>query len=149
MSQSFARIVFGFTAVFFAAFFLWPIFQILKGGFIDADGKLTLDYVGALLADPIYLGGIGNSFLLACATTTFTFLIALPLAFISDRFRFPGKGLLSSVVLIPMILPPFVGAIGIKQIFGQYGALNALLINLGVRPEGWTHDWFAASPFWG
>ena len=26
-----------------------------------------------------------------------------------------------------MILPPFVGAIGIRQIFGQYGALNALL----------------------
>ncbi|CAM2844013.1 ABC transporter permease [Rariglobus hedericola] len=149
MSQSFARIVFAFTAVFFAAFFLWPIFQILKGGFIDADGKVTLEYVAALLSDPIYLGGIGNSFLLACATTTMTFLIALPLAFISDRFRFPGKGLLSSVVLIPMILPPFVGAIGIKQIFGQYGALNALLIDIGLRPEGWTHDWFAASPFWG
>jgi iron(III) transport system permease protein len=141
--------VFAFTALFFAAFFLWPIFQILKGGFIDADGHLTFSYVGALLADPLYLGGIGNSFLLACATTTLTFLIALPLAFISDRFRFPGKALLGSIVLIPMILPPFVGAIGIKQIFGQYGALNAFLIDLGLRPEGWTHDWFAVSPFWG
>ena len=149
MSQSFARMVFALTAVFFAAFFLWPIFQILKGGFIDADGRFTLDYIGALLADPTYLGGMGNSFLLACATTALTFLIAMPLAFISDRFVFPGKGLLGSVVLIPMILPPFVGAIGIKQIFGQYGALNALLIELGLRPEGWTHDWFAASPFWG
>ncbi len=149
MSQSFARIVFGLTAVFFAAFFIWPIFQILKGGFIDADGHATLEYVRALLADPTYLGGIGNSFLLACATTTLAFLIALPLAFISDRFLFPGKGILGSVVLIPMVLPPFVGAIGIKQIFGQYGALNALLIELGVRPVGWTHDWFAASPFWG
>jgi iron(III) transport system permease protein len=149
MSQSFARIVFGLTALFFAAFFIWPIFQILKGGFMDADGNATFEYVGALLADPIYLGGIGNSFLLACATTTIAFLIALPLALISDRFLFPGKGLLGSVVLIPMILPPFVGAIGIKQIFGQYGALNALLIELGVRPEGWTHDWFAVSPFWG
>ncbi len=149
MSQSFARIVFALTTVFFAAFFIWPIFQILKGGFIDADGNVTLDYVTALLVDPTYLGGIGNSFLLACASTTMAFLIALPLAFISDRFLFPGKGLLSSVVLIPMVLPPFVGAIGIKQIFGQYGALNAFLIELGVRPEGWTYDWFAASPFWG
>ncbi len=149
MSQSFARMVFGLTALFFAAFFIWPIFQILKGGFMDADGNATLEYVRALLADPIYLGGIGNSFRLACATTTIAFLIALPLALISDRFLYPGKGMLSSVVLIPMILPPFVGAIGIKQIFGQYGALNALLIKLGVRPEGWTHDWFAASPFWG
>jgi iron(III) transport system permease protein len=149
MSQSFARIVFAVTAVFFAAFFVWPLCQILKGGFIDADGHFTLSYIGALLSDPVYLRGLSNSFLLACASTTLTFLIALPLAFLSDRFRFPLKNLLGSVVLLPMILPPFVGAIGIKQIFGQYGALNALILELGLRPAGWAYDWFAASPFWG
>ncbi len=149
MSQSFARIVFALTAVFFAAFFIWPIFQILKGGFIDADNRLTFEYFGLLLSDPIHLGALSNSFLLACTTTTLCLLIALPLAFVSDRFLFPGKALLSSVVLIPMILPPFVGAIGIKQIFGQYGALNSLLIQLGLRPEGWTYDWFATNQFWG
>ncbi len=149
MSQSFARLVFFVTALFFAVFFIWPIIQILKGGFIDADGHLTFAYVVALLKDPIYLGGIGNSFLLACTTTSLAFLIALPLAFISDRFLFPAKGILSSLVLIPMILPPFVGAIGIKQIFGQYGAFNALLIQLHLRPEGWTYDWFAVCPFLG
>ncbi len=149
MSQSVARIVFVITALFFAAFFLWPILQILKGGFIDADGELTFQYFIALLADPLYREGLTNSFLLACATTGLALLIAVPLAFISDRFVFPAKSALSSLVLIPMILPPFVGAIGIKQIFGQYGAFNALLIGLGLRPDGWTYDWFALHQFWG
>jgi len=149
MSHSFARAVFAFTAVFFAAFFLWPIFQILKGGFIDADGHLTFAYFTAILADPLYREGLQNSFLLACATTTLAIAIAVPLAFIGDRFLFPAKAALSSLVLIPMILPPFVGAIGIKQIFGQYGAFNALLIEWGLRPEGWTYDWFALHQFWG
>jgi iron(III) transport system permease protein len=149
MSNSLARSVFALTAVFFAAFFLWPIFQILKGGFIDADGRFTVAYIGALLSDPLYLGALRNSFLLACAGTGLALLIALPLAFVSDRFQFPGKALLGSLVLIPMILPPFVGAIGIKQIFGQYGALNSLLIALQVRPAGWTFDWFASNQFWG
>lgn len=149
MSKTFARVVFSLTAVFFAAFFLWPILQILKGGFLDADGHLTFAYLGAVLSDPVYLGGLRNSFLLACATTSLALLIAMPLAFVSDRFRFPGKNLLSSLVLIPMILPPFVGAIGIKQIFGQYGALNSFIIDLGLRPHGWTFDWFAANQFWG
>jgi iron(III) transport system permease protein len=149
MSKTFARFVFGITAAFFAAFFLWPIFQILKGGFVDADDNLTFAYLTTILSDPTYLGGLRNSFLLACATTTFALAIALPLAFVSDRFLFPLKGALSSIVLIPMILPPFVGAIGIKQIFGQYGALNALIIELGLRPHGWTFDWFAANQFWG
>ena len=149
MSKNFARLVFSFMLVFFCAFFLWPILQILKGGFIDADGKLTFAYLGSLLTDPIYLGGLANSFLLALTTTTFALLIALPLAFVSDRFLFPGKGFLGSLVLVPMILPPFVGAIGIKQILGQYGALNALIINLGLRPEGWTFDWLGANQFLG
>ena len=149
MSQSLARTIFACTAAFFAAFFLWPILQILKGGFVDADGELTFAYLTALLSDPVYLGGLRNSFFIAFATTTLALLIAVPLAFVSDRFIFPGKGLLSSVVLIPMILPPFVGAIGIKQIFGQYGAFNSLLIALNLRPEGWTFDWFAANQFWG
>ena len=149
MSQGFARLVFAFTAVFFGAFFVWPILQILKGGFIDADGNFTIGYVTALLQDPIYLQGLLNAFLLACATTALAFLIAIPLGFVADRFNFPGKIALTSVILIPMILPPFVGAIGIKQIFGQYGAVNAAIIAVGLRPSDWAFDWFAANRFWG
>ena len=149
MSRTTARLVFLATAAFFSAFFVWPILQIIKGGFIDADGRLTLAFLRTLLTDPTYLGALRNSFLLACAGTSFAILIALPLAFISDRFIFPMKGFLNSAVLIPMILPPFVGAIGIRQIFGQYGAFNALIIGLGIKPYGWTFDWFAANQFWG
>ena len=149
MSQALARTVFAVTALFFAAFFIWPVLQILRGGFVDDDGRLTLAYLGALLRDPLYLGGLLNSFLLATAATTLALLIALPLAVVSDRYLFPGKALLTSVVLIPMILPPFVGAIGIKQIFGQYGALNALLHHLGALDPSETIDWLARSQFWG
>src|SRR4051812_9385229 len=149
MPQNFARIVFGITIVFFCAFFLWPVLQILKGGFIDADGKLTFAYLTSLLSDRLYLGALANSFSLAFTTTLFALLIALPLAFITDRFVFPGKGFLGSIILVPMILPPFVGAIGIKQILGQYGALNALIIDLGLRPHGWTFDWLGANQFLG
>jgi iron(III) transport system permease protein len=149
MSRTSARLVFLFTAAFFAVFFLWPVLQILRGGFIDADGRLTFGFLWTLLTDPTYLTALRNSFLLACAGTAMAILISLPLAVIADRFLYPLKGFLNSAVLVPMILPPFVGAIGIKQIFGQYGAVNALIIDLGLRPHGWTFDWFAANQFWG
>lgn len=149
MSRSFARIVFVVTAIFFAAFFVWPIWQILKGGFVDADGRLTFGYLRALLANPTYVRGLGNAFGLACASTGLALLIAVPLAFIADRYVFPGKALFAALVLVPMILPPFVGAIGIRQIFGPYGALNALIIGLHLRPASWTFDWLAAHRFWG
>ncbi|HEY1791887.1 MAG TPA: iron ABC transporter permease [Opitutaceae bacterium] len=149
MSRTTARVVFAVTAAFFAVFFLWPVLQILRGGFLDADGRLTFAYLRTLLSDPAYLADLRNSFLLACAGTTLAFLVSLPLAVIADRWAFPLKGVLSSAILVPMILPPFVGAIGIKQIFGQYGAVNSLIIALHLRPHGWAFDWFAANQFWG
>jgi iron(III) transport system permease protein len=141
MSPSFARLVFALALAFFAFFFVWPVFQILRGGFVDADGRLTFAYLGALLADPIYRQGLGNSLLLATITTIVALALAVPLAWIADRFRFPGKDLLSALVLVPMILPPFVGAIGIRQMFGQAGAINALLHHLGLLAPGATIDW--------
>jgi iron(III) transport system permease protein len=149
MSRGFARCVFGFALVFFGVFFLWPILQILRGGFVTPDGKFTFDHVREVFTDPVYLECLAHSFLLALGTTIVAFLIAMPLAFVADRFLFPGKKLFGALVLVPMILPPFVGAIGIRQIFGQYGALNALLTHIGLLGEGETIDWFAANQFWG
>ncbi len=149
MSRGFAWTVFGVTCLFFGAFFIWPILQILRGGFLDPDGNITLAYAREIFSDPIHLEGLKNSFLLALCTTTTAFLIAMPLAFVADRFVFPGKQVLGALVLVPMILPPFVGAIGIRQIFGQYGSFNALLIEMGLLDPGATIDWFASSQFWG
>ncbi|MBI5692534.1 MAG: iron ABC transporter permease [Verrucomicrobia bacterium] len=135
--------------MFLAAFLIWPVAQILRGGFVDADGHLTLAYLGAVLTDPTSLRSLGNSLLLASATTGLALVIALPLAVVNDRYLFPARNSLGSLVLVPMILPPFVGAIGLKQVFGQAGALNALLRHLGwLAPEG-TIDWLALQPFWG
>ena len=33
--------------------------------------------------------------------------------------------------MVPMILPPFVGALGFQQILGHYGVLNTLLVSCG------------------
>ncbi|MEX0876285.1 MAG: iron ABC transporter permease, partial [Phycisphaerales bacterium] len=51
----------------------------------------------------------------------------LPLAVLSARFSFPGKKILNASILVPLILPPFVGAIGIRALLGREGALNAML----------------------
>jgi iron(III) transport system permease protein len=82
-------------------------------------------------------------------STLLAMLIALPLAFMSDRYLFPGKGILAAAILVPMILPPFVGAIGVKQILGQQGALNSLLEGMGLMDPGAPTDWLGQSRLWG
>ncbi len=149
MSPRLAKTVYGITTLFFLCFFLWPILQVLGGGFLDADGNFTLAYFIEVFRNPLYLEGLTNSFGMAIYTTLLSLLIAVPLAFIADRYDFPGKGIFIALILLPIMLPPFVGAIGIRQILGQYGVLNAFLQLTGFLGEGETIDWLGQGRFWG
>ncbi len=149
MSDRFAWTVAAISLAAFAVFFAWPVFQILRGGFVDADGRFTVRYLVALLADRSSVTALANSLGLAAATTVAATALALPLARVVSRYEFPGKPALGALILAPMILPPFVGAIGVKQLFGQYGAFNAVLHRLHVLAPDTTIDWLAANRFWG
>ncbi|MFT5413313.1 MAG: iron(III) transport system permease protein, partial [Verrucomicrobiales bacterium] len=148
MSRNLAYTIFAMTALFFAVFFVLPIFHTLKGAFVS-DGSFTLSYVLHIFGNPLYMEGLMNALLIGVWSTFLCMVIALPLALVANRFLFPGKTILSSLILIPLILPPFVGAIGIKQILGQQGALNAFLSKLGLMDMEAPHDWLGENRFWG
>ena len=116
-----------------AAFLLWPIVSTVTGGFLDTRGHFTLRFVVSVFHDPVWMGGLYNSLLIATFTTGLALLIALPLSVLGARYEFRGKAILASLLLVPLILPPFVGAIGLRAILGRYGALNAILFP-GNRP---------------
>lgn len=121
-----AWLIFAITLAIFAVLFLFPLGMVIKGGFIDENGKLTSRFVVGVFQNPIYAQGLLNSLGIALGTTALVTLIAVPLAVLATRYDFPGKPVFSALVLVPMILPPFVGAIGFTQILGQYGVINSL-----------------------
>src|SRR5215813_6460539 len=146
MSRALAVTVYALTAALFGFFFILPIVQTLAGAFV-LNGQLTLAFVAEVFRNPLYVEGLRNAFFLGLFGTLAALAIAMPLAWLSDRFEFPGKKIFSALVLAPLILPPFVGAIGIKKIFGQLGSLNAALMDIG-----WLHepiDWLGRGRFWG
>jgi iron(III) transport system permease protein len=141
MSRALSLIVFAFMAIFFGCFFAYPIWTTVRVAFETPDHHFTLDFVGEVFRNHLYREGLVNSFTIATWTTLGCLMMALPLAVLFVRFEFPGKMLLNSLVLTPMVLPPFVGAIGIKAMLGQAGALNSLLMNLGLMSRQHPADW--------
>jgi len=133
MNRKTAILISAFTGVLFAVLFLWPLARVISGGFFTESG-FTLEFLAGVFRNPVYAEGLRNSLGIAVGTTTLAILISLPAAWLGNRFEFPGKRLLSALLLLPMILPPFVGAIGFQKILGQYGALNAAL---GLGPVDW------------
>ena len=132
--------LFAAVALALGVLFLLPLFLVVRGGFWD-DGGFTLRYLLSVFRNPVYAEGLGNSVLVAAGTTSVCLAVALPLAWISHKFDFAGKPLFSAIVLVPMILPPFVGAIGMQQVLGRYGVLNAVL--------GTDFDWLGRARYFG
>jgi iron(III) transport system permease protein len=65
------------------------------------------------------------------AASLFAALIAVPLAYLTVRFEFRGALLIQTLGVLPLIMPPFVGAVALQLIFGRSGSVNLLL-----------NDWF-------
>jgi len=125
---------------------LAPIWCVVRAGFVD-EGRLTLGWFKWVLADEAYREGLWNSVWLATLTTLLCLIISLPLALLSESFHFAGKRWWLALIQVPMILPPFVGAIGLKGLLSRTGGVNLLLQHLGVLSQGDYIDWLKY-PFW-
>ncbi|MGZ8436040.1 MAG: ABC transporter permease, partial [Candidatus Binatia bacterium] len=135
-----------FLWLFFIIFMLYPLGYVFSNAFFTENG-FSLVFMKLMFSSPNNTIILANSVNLGLAVTLFTTVLSLPLALLLVRYNFPGKGLLTGLILIPMVLPPFVGAIGMRQLLARFGSVNLLLLQMGVIDQ--PIDWLGGGSFWG
>ncbi len=78
-------------------------------------------------------GAIINSIYVAIIVTIFSVLLGVFFAFVIARYDFPGKSVVRTVLIFPILATPFVGAIGVRYFLGLNGFFN----NLFYTHLGW------------
>jgi iron(III) transport system permease protein len=138
--------VIAFTFVFLFLFLVLPVSMIIIKAFMGPDG-FTFEYFKLLFANEIQTTAIQNSLMIGVATTICCTMLTIPLALVQTKFNFPLKTLLSGLLLTPMVMPPFVGAIGIQRFFARRGSVNLFLMDMGIieTPIEWLGQ---DSMFW-
>jgi len=125
-------IVSWFLAVlFFGPFLIYPMYRVISGALVE-NGVFHPGLVLLPWQDFTSRNGMWNALMVALLATVFASVLALPPAFIMARLRFRGKNVLTSFLLVPLLLPPFVGAIGLRQMLAREGVVNLLLMRWGV-----------------
>ena len=83
-----------------------------------------------------------NTFGFMFATVALSLLLGLMIALMLNK-RFPGRWLVQSFVLLPLMVAPVIAAIMIRWMFNdQFGVVNAALEGLGLAPISWlTQRW--------
>jgi len=120
-------LVLGAIAAFLLALLLIPVGTVFVAAFRDGDGSFTLGHFGTFFSTGLMRESFGNSLYVASMSVLFASLIAVPLAYITVRFQFRGALLIQTLGVLPLIMPPFVGAVAMQLIFGRSGSVNLLL----------------------
>ncbi len=116
---------------FLLLFLVLPVGRVFFTAFIEADGTPTVGHFAAFFSQGLMKESFFNSLTVAVLSAVFAALIAVPLAYFTVRFDFRGALLIQTLGVLPLIMPPFVGAVAMQLIFGRSGSLNLLL-----------NDWF-------
>jgi molybdate transport system permease protein len=80
--------------------------------------------VGELVTDPAVLQALRLSLLSSLAALAISVLLGVPLALVFARYDFPGKAILRALAVLPMVLPPVVGGVGLLTAFGRRGLIG-------------------------
>ena len=115
------------VASFIGLLLLWPIVTVLHTAFVDGDGRLTPAHFSAFFSMSLMRESFVNSVVVALASVVLATLFAVPLAYLTVRFRFRGSALVQTLGVLPLIMPPFVGAVAMQLIFGRNGSVNLIL----------------------
>jgi molybdate transport system permease protein len=78
------------------------------------------------------LDALRLSLFVSFSSLLLSFLFGLPLAWVLARKSFPGRRVVRGLVLVPMVLPPVVGGVGLLTAFARFGLLGDLLSRLGI-----------------
>src|SRR5688572_1086183 len=114
-------------AAFLVAFLVVPVGAVVYAAFSNASGDFTLAHFATFFQISLMRESFWNSLYVAGMSVVFASLIAVPLAYFTVRFRFRGALLIQTLGVMPLIMPPFVGAVAMQLIFGRSGSVNLLL----------------------
>ena len=112
---------------FLLLFLVLPVARVFVTAFVDGDGGPTLGHFAAFFSQSLMREAFFNSLGVALASALCAALIAVPLACFTVRFRFRGMVLVHTLGVLPLVMPPFVGAVAMQLIYGRSGAVNLLL----------------------
>jgi iron(III) transport system permease protein len=163
------------TLAFFLLFMIIPLLSLVQSAFTDKGGNFTLSWFNLIFKNPfffknpidslltskfftvtsttLYVTGIDcgvvfNSIFVALITTVLSTSLGTLIAFIMARYKFWGKPIFQTAMIIPLLSSPFIGAIGIQRMIGPLGVLNLLLHDtLHILPFRIVIDGLAAVIF--
>jgi sulfate transport system permease protein len=118
----------GAAIVYLGVLIALPVAAILTKGFGDGLASLR-----SALSSPGAIAAIRLTLITATVTALINGVMGTLLAYILVRYRFRGRGLLSTVVDLPIAIPTLVTGLMLVALYGPNAPIGAALERLGIH----------------
>ncbi|MER1986939.1 MAG: iron ABC transporter permease [Solibacillus sp.] len=102
------------------AYVIYPFYTTFIQSFAG-DDKLANYQKFFSLSSTANLEALWNSFYISVISVITCAIVGVTMAFLLERYDFPGRRLLAVLVLVPMALPPLVGVLSFTFLYGESG----------------------------
>ena len=132
--------VFVLPLLFILFFLLYPIMITVLRSFMGTGSKFNLSKLSLsgyekFFTTKLYSSSLKNSLIVAISVTLGTIVIGVPMGYFVARVKIPGKKLMLSLGILPMIMPSFIGAFSWIILLGNQGILR-YAFNFVLKPFG-------------
>ena len=110
-----------------AVLVVYPLWKIMVQAFLF-DGMLSFESIHQTWSNPSNQLALRRSLTVSSYATLFSVTLGVFLAWVVTRTNIPHAGLVKSLLMTPMLIPPFVGAIAWVQLLGPVGYVNKFLM---------------------
>jgi iron(III) transport system permease protein len=115
-------------AAFLLMFLVLPVATVIYVAFTEkGTSTFTLVNFYDFVNTELFMRSLWNSFYVSAMSVVWASVFALPLAYLTTRFVFRGAAIVQTLGFLPLIMPPFVGAVAMQLFFGRNGSINLLL----------------------
>lgn len=73
------------------------------------------------------------SIVVSLAAAALSFILGVPVAWVLARGAIPGRSIVRAIVILPLVLPPVVGGVGLLTALGRSGVVGRWLDALGIQ----------------
>src|SRR5690349_11379655 len=130
-------IVFVVVSVVLVYGVVYPNLSVAVSSF-QRNGHWTLANYSDVLSQRVVMEAIVSSLGLSIGTVVLCALVGVPLAFLFERFTFPGRRIFAALAALPLVLPPLVGTVAFIFLAGESGILAHGIQNLfGLQSPPW------------
>jgi ABC-type spermidine/putrescine transport system permease subunit I len=116
-----------------AILLILPILRVLLLSFVDADtGAFTLGNYVEVFTRNYYVNGLKNTMFVGILGTLGACLLGIPLAFFTARFHIFGRAWISTLAILVLVAPPFIGAYAWIMMLGANGFITNFFEAFGI-----------------